>query len=98
MTPRKPHQNDPVTWDGVEIMIRAYDQDIIIPRQSRQHEENQNWLRRLECSIAEVKETVDSWKWPVKIIMGMLTLILAGVIALVFDFVKWGIHNNWHWS
>lgn len=109
MNPRKPTRTDPVTWDGIEIFvseqIQAYDGRVILPRErnitechDREHEENQNWLRRLEESISKIKEIIDSWKWPIKVILGMLSAILLGVIALVFDFVKWGVENNWHWK
>lgn len=109
MTPRDPIRTDPVTWDGIEIMmterIVEYDGRVILPRekaishsQREEHADNQRWLRRLEKSISELKEIIDGWKWPIKVIMGMLSAILLGVAALVFDFIKWGVENNWHWK
>lgn len=98
MTPRKPHPNDPITWDGIDLMIRAYDDNVIVPRQTKQHEANQAWLEKLECSIQEVADIVTSWKWPIKVIMGLLVTILTGVILLVFDWIKWGMTNHWTWK
>ncbi len=103
MTPRNMHavRTDPVSWDGIENMIREYDMNVIIPRQHNQHVENQVWLKRLEDSIAEIKQSFSEWRGSIKVILWIITALLLpiffGVMALVYDLLKWGLSTHWKW-
>lgn len=108
MTPRKPVKTDPITWEGIELAIQTYDRDWIIPRQDkieakrdRQHSENTAELEKLSVRVGLIEKLISKWEQPVTIFMRVviiaLTAILLGVIALVFDFVKWGLSTHWKW-
>lgn len=95
MTPRV-HRSDPVTWDGVEIMISAkleeYDGRAILIR-DRDVEENKEAFKSVWKELARHSRILNEWKWPIKLAMAMLTAILIGVAGIVLAVIKHGIAN-----
>lgn len=78
--------------------ISSYDATLIRPRELEiirnhqiDHESHSEWLKNLQRNYNKIKTTIDEWKWPIKIVIGMLSAILMGVLAIVFDIIKKGL-------
>lgn len=54
-------------------------------------------IEAVRIKADEALKTIHEWAWPLKIMMAMMSATLMGVIALVYDFVRWGITNSWHY-
>jgi hypothetical protein len=101
MTPRKTVRTDPITWETIDLAIQIYDRDYIQPRQDKHHAENVGRLELITTRVQAIESFFNEWKRPAKIFAWFVSIcvsaILLGVIALVFDFVKWGINAHWKW-
>ena len=84
--------------------ISLYDRGTVVPREAvlrqeleKEHAEMRIWIKEVQIKAEEALKTIHEWQWPLKIMMAMISATLLGVIALVYDFIRWGIANNWHY-
>jgi hypothetical protein len=91
--------NDFLTKDGVENLIRLYDQGIIIPRENKtndvnekRHEENLEVQNEHTSLLKEWNGSLKTIKWLVGVI-GIPIFLM--ILTLFIDFIKWGITHDW---
>ena len=84
-----------VTWDGVKMAILNYDLSVVAPREKEA-------TGALDKRLTVIEDLVKAWRKPAKFFFWFMTiltsLIMSGVLTLVFDFVKWGIATHWNWT
>jgi hypothetical protein len=76
MTPREPYKPEEVTWDGVSLMIRTYDQEVIEPRQLKQHQANLEVQNEHTILLNQWKGSVSMLKWMLTFAIGVGTIII----------------------
>lgn len=77
MTPRIDRPHVDFSWDGVENMIRTYDQEVILPRQTKQHEDNIKIQTEHTKELSEMRGAIRFAGWAIIALIGLIGAVVA---------------------
>lgn len=78
----------------ISTKLEEYDGRIIVSREKelqRDNDETKESIKLLWGEIGKHSRILNEWKWPIKIVLGMLTTILIGVAGIVVVILKHGV-------